>query len=310
MCELANHIARYRMKEIASFGMTTNVIASPVSSTTRPRWRTRYRASPHVTAVYAYGWLAQSTLEAVSVDPYGLVTFTGGGTAELHYGAATVENANPDHCAVVHGFALSAGSFWSPTADTVYSVTVSDEQSRLVALTIYEVGVNLVEPFDTGFAAGTPILDTDRSDLVLGARLLWKRQAAPLFTWTVDDQASPRTRTSATPINIIDNASTAVSTATVGYTLDLRRRSTIRRTTVPCVLEAYISTDSGAGDVKLKDDTGAVVAEVSNSGAAQWVTVTANLPATRAKYDLHYNGNGGNVASVMAVSLRQYSSGT
>lgn len=322
MAELANHLALYRQKEIARFGMTVGVIASPSSTTDRPRWRTRYRSSPNVGAVACQGSLALSvqTLGEFETEaaPYAKIEFDTGGAAVatglLYYGQASTASSIPDDLGVIFTLVRDADDeIWTPTADTLYNVTVTDARSRIAALTLNEVSLTLESPWSEGYADGTPILDLHRQELIAGARLMWKRQAAPLCTWTVDDQAAPRTRTSATACNLIDNSSTAVATSTPGYTIDCRNRSTVGRTTVPCVFEAYAKMGSFAteGAIQLRASDDSVLATLTiNSTTAAWYTTTVSLPATLAKYDLYFVSNGAATLSAYAACLRQYASGS
>lgn len=312
MAGLGNHVSMFRMKEIASFGQTTSVIASPASVDERPRWRTRYEPSPYAVCVLVKAWLAQSALEDAGADPYALVTLDNGtdtGTCELHYGAAAVEDANPDHDAVLFGAVFeSPGVYLAPNPATQYKVTVSDFQSRIIACSIFEGSINQVAPFSEGFAVSTPILDEHIRQLITGARNMWKQQGAPLFTWSVDDQSAPRTRTSATEINIIDNSSTGIAADKPGFTVDLRNRARVSTGTVGVRFRVWAKTASGsAGVVKLYDSDGVVAATVDTiSTTEQWYETTAELPATRAKYDIHYAGDGTNQVSVYAVNCVQY----
>lgn len=314
LADRAAHLALYRLKEIASFGMTTAVLGSPGFDGERVRWRTRYEPSPYAAAIVVRAWLAQATLENTSSDPYAVVDLDGGaegGTAELHYGAAPVEDANPDHMGALTTFVLeSAGVIYVPDPTLVYDVRVSDYQSRIAACTIYEASLATPSPFSEGYAATVPILDIHRQELVEYARTAWKEQAAPLFTWTVDDGLTPRSRSTASDMNLIDNANTSVSGASLGFTIDLRNRSRISTGTVPVRFRAYCSVAAGSGGtVKLKDSGGTTVATISNAGAtgAGWYQTTAELPATLAKYDITYQGDGTNALSVYATNLVQFS---
>lgn len=306
VAELANHIALYRMKQIVSF---SGYLASPLAEAPRARWATRYRASPYATAVCAYAWMGTAELVASGVAGYATVEFSGGGTATLDGHHAATENVNPDGCATVFSLAKSGSFIWAPTPGTLYDVVVSDVQSVIMGLTLYEINLEEDPPWKEGYAQGTPLLDTDRQELIAGARLAWKRQAAPLYSWTCNDHTTPRTMSSTTAKNLIDNSSTAVSGATPGVTLDLRVRSTIARTTVPCTMHVYASAVD-EGSVILKDSGGATVCTVTFDGALAWESTTFNLPATRAKYDLHYvSASPGDAVSVFAVHIEQFSSG-
>lgn len=315
---LANHIALYRMKEIARFGMNVGSLTSP-TTTSRVRWRTQYVASPHVRAVVVMAWVAKSepvSLEEFEVfDPTVVFSFDDGTdvhTAEIKYGAATTESADPNDCAAIWTFVRSAttpADFWQPVSGSVNDVTITDFRSRVVSATIYEVPFGIPAPFVEGYAAGTPILDADRQALVEYARLAWKTQAAPLLTWTLDDQASPRSTTSDTQKNLVDDTSTTVTGATPGYTLDLRHRARVSTGTVSCRLSAYGSS-TDVGYVRLRDSGGAVVAGVEiNSPTPGWFAATCEMPATLAKYDIHYDSTSGETTEVSAVHLEQWSSG-
>lgn len=314
MSELGNHIAMYRLKEIASFGMTTSVISGGTPDADKPRWRTKYEPSPYATCLIFKGWLAQAALENPASDPYAFVTFDNGthtGTCELHYGAAAAANANPDHMAVMWGFVTNDAApttLLAPTSGTSYSVTVSDRQSRIAACTIFEGSLNATAPFTEGYAVTSRILSTDRSVLIPGARNMWKQQGAPLFTWTVDNQASPRTRISATSINAIDDTNTSVATSTPGYTLDLRYRDRSSASYVPVRFWVYGSSAGTGGTVLLKASNGSNVASITGITTAGWYssTLAASFPATLAKYDLHYAGDGTNTFSFYAAALVQY----
>lgn len=312
MSELGNHLALFRLQEIASIGMTTTVIASPAAASERIRWRTRYKPSPYATCIIVRAWMAQSTLEDTTTAPYAIVDFDNGtdsGQATLSYGAAATANANPDHCAVVQAYVLDAGSLLAPDSTSEYAVRISDYQSRIVACTIFEGSINATAPFSEGFAATTPIFDVHQRQLITGARAMWKLQAANLFTWSVDDAASPRTRSSATPVNVIDNSSTAAATDKPGFTIDLRNRARTSTGTVPVKFWAYGTVGAGSGgSVILKDSTDTTVATISS--ITGWASTTANLPATRAKYDVLIAGDGTNTFSLGAVHLTQYQSGS
>jgi hypothetical protein len=311
MADLANKIALYRGKEYFS---NFAIVDGPTTAVEEVRWRFACRASPYANAIGVYAWLAQHAVEDPGASPYVRLRMQDGtpttlGDVELHYGLAAVSSATPNTMAPMFGLLKDGnGDPVSPVAGTDYYGTISEFQGRVAAISVFELTLNATVPFREGYAAGSSILDLDRQELVAGARLLWKQGAGHLFNWNVDKADSPRTRTSATSINVIDNSSTAVSAATPGFTLDLRNRTTVRRTTVPVVFKVYASSP-GLGSAILRNSAGAAVATIANISAAGWYSAQANLPATLAKYDAHIAGDGTNAISCSAMSLYQSATG-
>lgn len=317
LATVAGHLTAFRMKEVASFGMTTVLLTTP-GIAGRVRWRARFRTSPYVERIACYALMAPCSADPASTGSFARVEFDDGtirGIAKLPFGES-YETDIPNDTGLSVTLARDSATptqEWVPTADTVYNVTVTDINSRIVALSIWEGSATGAGVHDAGYAAGVPILDSQRENLITSARLMWKQQAAQLFTWTVDNQASPRTRISGTACNLIDNSTTTVTTATPGYTIDLRNRSTVSRGTVPCVFEAYGKTENalGSGAVELRDSSGSVLASVAfTSTTASWQSDTVDLPATLAKYDLYFKGDATWTCSAYAATLRQYASGT
>lgn len=322
LADLANRLALYRLKEVARFGaenLYSNVVPYPSSDAERARWRFAFQASPYAACIIAKAWVSQ-TIASSSDDPYvrlriQTATPTTLGDAEFHFGS-TEATTLAEQLALMAisqnstgvAFVVNASGIAVPVANTAYFGTISDfNRARVLSISVYEGSFLTPAPFAEGYAATTSIYDRDRQDLLVGARTMWKQQAAHLFNYSVGYDTSARTRSSATPVNILDNTSTVVSTATPGYTLDLRNKSTVRRGTVPCAFKAYGSIPAGSGSVVLKDSAGATVATVAiNSATPGWFSTTCNLPATLAKYDLMYAGAGLNTVSVLAASLYQY----
>jgi hypothetical protein len=329
MSELGNHLALYRVKELCSFGMTfPGVLASP-GLDDRIRWRSRYHPSPYAYGVAVYGYLALTELETDELgnilgDPYALIEVTdddpgtlslgetSGGFAELHYGTATAEDSSPDACSAMFT-ALRDNE--DPTTDFVplqgrsYNVTITDVQSRLVAASVFETDRNRPAPYTSGFAVKGPIKTNDRGGVLGGSRKMFKRQAAKLFDWSVDDQASPRSISTGVSTNIIDGTSTTVSGATPGFTIDLRNRARSSTGTVTCRFSVHAAcTDSG--EVDLKDSTGTIVATaLVASTTPAWIEVDVELPETRAKYDFQAFSPIDEPLTVYAVRLSQHDDG-
>lgn len=315
MADLGNKLALFRGKEVfAKF--SHELTSEAISAAERVRWRFAFRASPYANAIGVVAWMGPAVPDGPHLGVYSRLriqdaTPTTLGDAEFHYGyVPATTSATPANMSAMWVLLKdSNGDVVAPVAGTDYYGTVSDFQGRILGISVYEMSINATPPFREGHGAGSPVLDLDREELVLGARKLWKYGAGHLMNWCVDVAGSPITRTSVTPINIVDNTSTGVSAATPGYTLDLRYRSTVRRTTVPCIFKVYASCP-GLGSAMIKDSTSGAVVTIANISAAGWYSARVNLPATLAKYDLHAAGDGVNAISISAVSLYQDETGT
>ena len=94
--------------------------------------------------------------------------------------------------------------------------------------------------------------------------------------------------------NLIDNSSTTVSASTPGYTVDLRYHTTLRLASVGVPVRLKVAAHSTAandtGAVVLKDSAGNIVLTcLVNGGVGEyWYWTNGYLPATLAKYDLHF----------------------
>lgn len=102
--------------------------------------------------------------------------------------------------------------------------------------------------------------------------------------------------------NVVDDSSETVSAATPGWTVDLRNHTThrLRSQGVPVRFKVCVNSTAGndTGAIKLVDETGAAVLTclVNNPAATtsqigDWYWVDGYVPATLAKYDVHYGGN-------------------
>jgi hypothetical protein len=156
--------------------------------------------------------------------------------------------------------------------------------------------------------AGMPIYDSTRERLLVGLSNMYRQNGGTLFHWGRLD-GTARTRSSATLANLIDGSTTGNPTsATRGVHLDLTYRNTVSRTSVPFELAVYAQTAAGsAGVVRLRDTSGNNLISITNiSTTAQWYTATGLIPASAAKYDLQFAGDGVNTLSVYAASVYEY----
>ena len=293
VAEEANRIAFYCTKSWHFASPFQSVLAAGGAS--RTRWRTFIHTSKHCRYAYVR-FLAMPSNNAG--QPVSRVAFTlaGGGapsaTADFGYGGA-VDDDSFDTLSIGQSRTADGYTLVDLDADTDYEVSVDEvDNARTLAVSIFEVG--LKPDTDNGYAtcsfsAGQPILDVHREQLTVLERNLWKRSAAPLITWSCDGDSDAYAATGTK--NVIDGTSTTVTTATPGWTIDCRYRTTVRRASsgVPVIMRAYAKTAATTGAVYLKNSSGTILATCAlSSSTASWVSSGAfYLPATLAKYDVH-----------------------
>ncbi len=314
LADHTNHVAMYRGKTLLQCAVP--IASIPASGGDRVRHRALCVTSPYTTTLAVRASIA-ATVTELAADPYVKVTITNTaltvlGEAELHFGATAITATDaPNELGSVFAYVNDAGTTNKaviPAGTTVYITVKEFSNARLVGLTVFDSPLLATAPIGEGYAVTTPVLDKDRQDIVTATRAMWKQQAGNLINFSVVSDSTPRTTTSITALNLNDGVSTAVSTATPGYTLDLRNRSTVRRGTVPCTFWCYADkTSINSGSVTLKNSAGTVLATltISTNGPA-WYSTTVSLPATEAKYDIHFTAPGGNSISVYQAGLHQY----
>lgn len=113
--------------------------------------------------------------------------------------------------------------------------------------------------------------------------------------------------------NVVDDTSTTVSASTPGVTVQLTNHTThrLRYVGVPVRFKVCVNTTAAndTGAVKLVDSTGTpVITVLCNNPAAttspigDWYWADGYLPATEAKYDVHYGGNTSGSLTVFSAS--------
>lgn len=175
--------------------------------------------------------------------------------------------------------------------DTDYRIEVHQvNRARLVSCSIWE---STSQSIDTAiypvvidpstFRQGDVITDDQMRQLMLAADTAW-RIGQPLFHWTADVAASgtnlphePRSRTSATAANLLDQSYTAYDAAAPGFYIDAPYSGTLGSSNIPVVFWCYASCTSGTGSVVFKDQAGVTLATITPSGAAAWYSTTGNL---------------------------------
>jgi len=314
-----NRIWRWNRKEVFRWNGRYSW-GSASGTATVNRWRFRCHTGPMAKQFAVMAMVAMDDTK-VAVDPNVKVTFTAvgagvDGSAGFFFGespsTATVVDAVP-------GIAIMT-SYVTCTADETYEVVWQDKDgSRLVGGCIWEVskfGSPQNGYLRSGYTIGSPIYDSKREALLEAATNYWNRGAAHLFNWCVDLGASPRTRSGTSSLNLIDDSSSTVSSATPGLVVDLTYCNTLSQAEVPVVFAVYASKDATGtrdGIIVVKNSSGTVLLTVTVpvSSAAGWYTTTGTLPASEAKYDIQSSiptggGGGAGPLSVGAVSLYQY----
>lgn len=111
--------------------------------------------------------------------------------------------------------------------------------------------------------------------------------------------------------NLIDNASTTVTANTIGAQLDMQYRTTLGRAAlgVPVRLRVWaVNTNAGeAQSVRLLGSDGDTLIEVSitDTGSPRWYVQDGYIPASDAKYDLHFGG-ATVMPTVYSISLEEF----
>ena len=203
--------------------------------------------------------------------------------------------------------------------DTQYYARFTDvDYGRIQSATVFEMASmteNTSGYLAQSYTTGASILDIDREQVTTIQNLIWKRVGSRCFTWSMDDQSTPRTRTSGTPINAIDNSSTAVGASAPGYKLQMQYKNRLSQSTgVPVAMWAFGSATVGggagnAGRVYLVNSGGSNVLTINQpwvtGAAAQWYSIAGVLPATQDTYYLHFDVGTtvGPTFSLFAVSL-------
>lgn len=315
LAETANHINEWCTKAI-EFRCPISAIPA-LSATARTRWRGVIHTSPFAENLFVKFEAAQindnlGTAHA-SKDPFVkvLVEDSGGtdiGTAEFHFGYSVGSNDTPNTFGTIRLPIVDAnGVIVQVDPSTDYFISVSDEQSaRAIGVSIYErhLGASTANGYArTEAVAGSPILSADRQTLLTNLRNQWTDGAAGLWHWASNTDATAPTRTGGDQ-NIIDASSTTPSASTPGATLDLRNRSTVRRSTVPCIWYVNASRTAGTAGVSIGINGGTVIATITpTTSSPAWYSTTFDLPATLTKYDILHSCSGGTVTTYASSLL-------
>lgn len=314
--DYTNRILRFRGKEYYSGGGLVQGILSS-SDPDRTRGRFACHSSTHVKGAWVWTISATANLPPVgggggnAPDPLVRVTLTDGAgfteTAEHRFGlnlATTTDMPNTWG----QGFYYIDGV---PKDTPLFGLIEDIDGSRMISVCVFEDA----EICDTangyfsasGYSVGSPIYDADRSGVMVALTEAWKNNAAQCFNWHVDVASSPRSRTSSTHVNVLDDSSTTFTSAIPGWTLDMQYKETLSSGGVPITFKAWASQASGTGSIRLVDSAGATIVQLSpNSSTPQWWSGTAVIPATEARYFIMYAGDNTNAITLVAASVYEY----
>jgi hypothetical protein len=282
------------------------------SAGTNSLGRFRFRTNHGATILQYVVLLGLDNPGATATDPYLEIdtTISGGATttSQVHYGLSAV--AGDDGPDEQYGVAVQV----TVTPATVYEVNIkAADYCRPLAVMAFERASPTIDEATNYMnthqpLAGAPIYDADRQQLLSGLSNMY-RYGGQTFHWSLFE-GNARTRTSSTPINLIDNTETGTPTA-ASYApfLDNRYHNTASRTTVPFELGVYGSIGAGSGTVRLIDTAGNTYCAVTVNGAAGWYTATGLLPNTNAQYALQFYSDNVNTMSVYAASLISWETG-
>lgn len=316
-----NYLQRWRTKELFRWGAP---LPFPLASSgNRTRWRFAAHLSPKARHIYVHMYLAAFASTAGS-DPFGRLSLFDGsgtliGTADVHFGENPLDGGS-DVPSFFSGMSVALNNGTGPsgivtvTPDTdVFGVFEDRNGARLLSACVYEYALDAKTEngyLQSPYGVTSPIYSSIRQGVVTALRTQWKRGAAQLLNLTVDVDSLALTRFSASAVNIVDNSSTTPSASTPGWTLDLLQKGSVRRGAVPCVFTAFAKngTAGGAGGfIDLVDSTNTIVASINITGTtASWHATTVNLPATVAKYDIRFRGDGTFTMTLYAISLYQH----
>lgn len=245
----------------------------------------------------------------LAVDPYIAVSMTKSGgspvTVNFHGGTSAIAATDaPDEW-------IQSTQYIAADGNSVYTGQVEFfDNVRVVALMVYEDSVPTVDevtPYHSEWepAAGSPIYDNRIGRQLEAVGNMHRKNGALRFDWGLVTGAA-RTRTSATPICLVDNAAASPPTAAdPSVVFNTNYRNTYSATTVPITMAVYGSIPAGSGTVVFRDTSGNDAATVTiNNATPQWFTATGALTvgATQ-RYSPYFYSDGVNLLSVKAVSV-------
>jgi hypothetical protein len=240
-------------------------------------------------------------------------------------GSATVQSAItvPTQSGLTDDFQafelFEAEQYIDVSPDTNYRMELHQvNRMRVVSCSIFEeprtsldttIDTYAVDP--TPFVQARPITQQQYRDLMVAANAVW-RIGQPLIQWTADVASAgtnlghePRSRTSATAANVLDQSYTAANESAPGYTIEIPYSGTLESGNVPVVMWAYASCTGGTGAITFKNQAGTTLGSLAPAGAANWYSTTGNFvdasgTTETTKVDVLFAGDGANACVVYA----------
>lgn len=298
-----NRVARYRPKELfRSGGNVTSIIDNAT-------WRFAGHVGPMAGRIILRARMALASTDLAPKVQLTLVNGSGAtlgtGTASYGYARGMTINDTPDEWGTAT-IVINASSFRDTS---VRGIIQGINAARIISCVVYE------EPLASDtingylrqqFSVGAPILDTDRSAAQNFAVSLYKRNAAPLFTFSSRSDTTAPSTASVTYVGI--NSTSSGTASSPGYAPRLTYCKRKMSTTVPVRIECCASVAvTGSGSVRVVNISGAVIATFPVVATVPtWFQTTANLPADHSLYFLEHKGDSKNAIKTYAVSIYQY----
>lgn len=157
---------------------------------------------------------------------------------------------------------------------------------------------------------GSPIWDSARESVISTTFDAWKYNGATLISWAAENNGVLND-IGTTATNVVDLSSTAYLASTPGWYLSLTGKTTLNRTTVPCVFAVQCEVLTATGTVYLYDAVGytlltSISITVGGGDGIGWYTVAVDIPVTTTKVDVLAKAGAGGTMEVLAVSLFQW----
>lgn len=310
-----DYVPAYLRKVPLMFSQNLQSIEANTSAGTTNMWRARMR-SGYGTAKIGFHCLFARPKDAAAVD------------SRINLAIVDVDDVSTSDATIRYNFVDTAATdvpdeyAWGQAEAVIIAgnrlelLVEAEDFARPLSCCVYEIGTNPVDTDTTAIAdpritVGSPILDSQQSNLLVSGTQLWKQNAGNILNWSANTAANAATVVATAYTNILDASSTTVTSSTPGYHVNLQYHNSASATTVPVEMAIYAQRTAGVGDtafnkVRLTDGTNSV--EVTGVGnTAGWFTATGTITASAdLKMDLQGNVAAGDTMKVHAVSVYEW----
>jgi hypothetical protein len=324
--DLTNSIARYRGKHVCSF--TSAPLLPPGGpqwfdgDPARARWRCAYHSSPFATRLRVVLTSYRPHLhDNGTVDETPCPHFVNVYTMPLFatlVSSVSIPNAPP--ASTLFDFTMAPENWFYrygvlegiPPDTDLHIEIVESPKAETLAIGIYEEALDpdLVNSYlNPGVHIGTPILASDRSTVATILRNHWNRGASVIFNWSLIYSTTtfpayhPRSTSSATPTNMVDEVSTSVTASSAGFGADLS--NTLRLTDTGANVKVWVygkNTVASNGLVSLQQFGGGTINVGPFGTSLGWVSATGQLVPNANKCDLLFSTASGTL-TIEAVTV-------